>query len=145
MTARALLKRCTFVVGRLVFALVAWLVLSQAAVAGCSHLVTARAERARSPANLAVGWAAKSLGERPSTGRASLSQSPASCRAAWCADFPAMPAAPMERLRFQFELWAWFPVAENVRHQIFSDAFAIVAELRPTHCAIPILRPPRRA
>jgi hypothetical protein len=127
-----------------VFALMAWMLFAPSDVqAGCSHLVTSRTDRTLLP--LFLQDVMPDQGNHASAPSLPLSmpESPRPCRGAWCADGPAVPAAPSGTVSLRAELWAWSTAMPDPDSATPSRLIEDAADLHPRRRATPTFRPPR--
>jgi hypothetical protein len=129
-----------------VWPLLVWVALAPAEVrAGCSHLVTSRADRA--PTRLPSILQGSPNDRAGATGPILPLPGPAPsgpCRGAWCDDAPTAPAVPAGAVRIRAESWAWHAAAPVLDPTISPRLPAETATLRASHRAGAIFRPPRR-
>ncbi len=108
------------------------------AEAGCSHLVTSRAdsERLSSLIDPLIHEPSDRSGERPA------SPSPRPCSGAFCSGQPATPAVPAMAYDGQFDSWAWDASVPALAPIAATFLPAESSDLHPMHRAIAIFHPP---
>ena len=109
------------------------------AQAGCSHLVTSRADRQRASMP-AVSWL-RDLAVAPDP--PPVPEGPRPCTGAFCSGQPAAPAVPAGVADARVGSWAWCPAIPGSAATGASFLSLETNDPRPLHRWIAVFRPPR--
>jgi hypothetical protein len=154
MTESSLSRHMILVRAAVCLTALAWASLAPAALsAGCSGLVTSRADWTQVPSFLwdvmpdrseEALWAINPVSSLASALEPhSTPQAPRRCWGVWCGNSPALPAVPAGAPYLPIEVWAWFATVPRPAAIFPSRFFAEPSQRRPFHRSIAIFHPPR--